>query len=75
VAPGGLEFLHELHGLFELVAGRYEQEFAITKTYEHVIHDTVTSHFESEYRYSIDATVMKIIVQCDQGYILVYAEA
>jgi hypothetical protein len=75
LGPGSLECRHELHGLFKLVAGRYVQEFAITKLYEHAIHGTDTSHFESEYRYSIDVTVMKIIVLCDQGYSSVNAAA
>ena len=73
MGPGGLECLHQLHGLFKLVAGRYVQEFAITKLNEHAIHGTGTSHFECKYRYSIDVTVMEIIVLCDQGYISVYA--
>jgi hypothetical protein len=73
VGPTGFELLYEMLGLFKIVAGRYVQEFAITKLYEHAIHGTGTSHFECEYRYSIDVTVMKIIVLCDQGYISVYA--
>jgi hypothetical protein len=75
VGPGGFECFYEFHGLFKLVAGRYVQEFAITKLYEHGIHGTGTSHFESEYRYSIDVTVMKTILRRDQGYISVYAAA
>jgi hypothetical protein len=38
-----VEYLHELHGLFKLVAGCYVYEFAVPKLLEHAVHGTSTS--------------------------------
>ena len=49
MGPVSLEFLHELHGLFKIVAGCYVLEFSITKLNEHDIHGTATSLQERGY--------------------------
>jgi hypothetical protein len=41
--PGGPECIHELHGLFKIVARCHLQEFAIAKLNEQAIHGTGTS--------------------------------
>jgi hypothetical protein len=50
MGPVNLEFLHEVHGLFKIVAGCYVLEFSIAKLNEHDIHGRATSLQEREYR-------------------------